>query len=197
MIKLVLLNLFFAGSAFAASPPTPYQGAYLFAGVKPFGRTTTDLVDTRMADAPVRLNNLREKGATCVYAASNTYKCVSREGASQVPFESLQHAYEANQKLKVEFGTVSSAPSLVNDAESLTEWEINQDVWWTGGAAPSYRQLILGGDVMKLALGEGPETLWLIGEIGDSTRLSLRASIVHTTSRWQWHEDVVEILLKQ
>lgn len=197
MIKRGLLSLFFTSSAFAASPATLFQGSFFFGGVKPLDRTTVDIVDTRMSDAQMKLANLREKGALCTYAASNTYKCITHEGAGAVPPESLQEAYEANQKLKIEFGAVSSSPSLIVDAESVTEWQINQDVFWTGGQAPFYRQMILDGEILKVILGEGPEALWLVGELNDSTKLSMRASVVHTTSRWQWHEDAIEILLKQ
>ena len=174
--------------------PIALAGDFRFGGeVEAIGRLTVDVIDTRMSDSATRLEALRAQGATCRLAASNTYRCTKMNRAPAVPASSLEAIATKNRELFASFGEVTSSPSLVTDAESLTEWKISQRGATPLGAFEDYRYLDLQGDLVKIILPGQSESLELIVKGAD--RLAKWDRKVVNEGRWRWHEDMALVIL--
>lgn len=185
-----LVGIFSSSVAFAA--PVGFQGIYQFRGtVQMMGRRTTDVIDTRMADASQRLESLRRAGATCTVVNSTTYRCITLSTQFD-PIAAVSLA-QRNEGLTVAFGPVTGVPSLVTQGDSFVEWQIPQQTRWNLGAGETYRYLELRGGLVKLVLPGRPE-LWLNFQDG---RLRRFDSITTTVDRWRFFEDYGEVFLER
>ena len=208
----LVLSAVLAGCTAAASPdseeqsanlsqarsPIALSGDYRFAdSVRPLGRLTVDVIDTRMSDAQSRLEALRSAGASCSLVISNTYRCTKMHPAASVPSESLGEIAEDNQSVFVTFGAVTGSPSVVTEGDSLTEWEISQEGTSSAGPFTSYRYLELADGLVKIILpgSSALSSLELIVE--DEGRLGKWSSTRTSEGRWRWHEDMGIAALKR
>lgn len=187
-VFISLAGVFSVSAAVAA--PISFQGVYQFRGtVQMMGRRTTDVIDTRMADASQRLEALRRSGATCTVVNSTTYRCVTL--STQFDPVAAVALAQRNEGLTVAFGPVSGPPSLVTQGDSFVEWLVPQQTRWNLGTGESYRYLELRGGLVKLVLPGRPE-LWLNFQGG---RLRRFDSVTTTVDRWRFFEDYGEVFL--
>jgi len=192
MRSLLLLALASCAAAPAAetqssevnAAPTALAGEYRFRGeVKPLKRLTVDVIDVRMPGAAERLEAVRRDGATCERPLANVYRCTTHRDAAAVPPESLAKIAARSEGDHATFGAVTAPPSLVNDSESLIEWEIFQEGGTHAGTFERYVYRVLAGRLSKAALGE-VEVI-----VDDAAHLSRFASVTVNESRWRWHVD--------
>ncbi|MBX3229112.1 MAG: hypothetical protein KIT84_02140 [Labilithrix sp.] len=177
------------------SAPIALDGTYYFEGeVKPLGRLTVDVVDMRMSDAADRLADLRSSGANCALVISQTYRCTKMHGASAVADASLEAIAARSAGLSVTFGARTGSPSLVTDADSLTEWQIPQNGTGLAGSFDRYTYRQLRNGPTKIVLpGAGDLGDELLVE--DASRITKWERKVVTEGRWRWHEDMAVAVL--
>lgn len=177
------------------SAPIALSGTYRSRGdVTPEARVTVDVVDTRQADATQHLADLEAGGASCFFVAADTYRCTSV--SKDVPEDSLEKI-AANNSFVVTFGKTSAPPALVSQADSLTEWQINQSGSSDNGSFAFYRYLVLDGGLVKIVLpdgsnnGQGTELI-----VTSGTVLGKYASTTSSESRWRFFEDSALVVLR-
>jgi hypothetical protein len=179
------------------STPTPLDGHFRFAGqVEAIGRLTVDVIDTRMADAATRLEALQADGAECPLVTSNTYRCTKMHPASEVPAASLDALGASNREAFAKFGAVTSAPSLVSEADSLVEWQISQTGSSKLGPFSAYRYLQLDGGLVKIVLPGATESQSLELILKDANHLGKWDSRTVSEGRWRFHEDMALVILE-
>jgi hypothetical protein len=182
----------------SARAPQALSGDYRFAGeVKPVGRLTVDVIDTRMPDANDRLDAARAEGAACWLVVSNTWRCTKMHKAEAVPQSSLDAIALRGGDLFASFGAMTGSPSLVSEGESLVEWQIPQNGSSPLGAFETYRYLELQDGLVKIivpgAPGASAPSMELLRR--DADHLGKWESKVVTESRWRWHEDMAIVVL--
>ena len=140
-------------AAATTAAPIALSGKLRFAGhVQPVARLTTDVIDTRMADADARLAKLQADGATCEFVGADTWRCTLMHPAADVPLSSLDAIAAGSRDLYASFGASLGKPSIVSQGDSLTEWQIPQKGSSSAGPFDSYRYLELDGGLVKIIL---------------------------------------------
>lgn len=183
-----------ATSSLAAAQPIALSGDYVPDGrVDALARLTVDVIDTRMSDATKRLASVRAGGGNCQLVVSNTYRCTTMRSASEVAAASLDRMRANTADVRVTFGKTTGSPSLVTDAESLTEWEIPQLGSSPGGAFDAYTYRQLAGGLAKIELPASPTGFELI--VTDADTLRKWERVVVSEGRWRWHEDMGTVIL--
>lgn len=195
---------FFASFALFTNPasaaPVDFHGRFHASGeVQPLVRQTIDMVDMRQIGSDQQLQNLRAAGALCQAQPSDVYRCVTNLNAAHVPSSSLQQAAARNQNLWIEFGGILAPAQQVNNSDRLKEWTVSQAGTWSGGAFKTYRYLELPG-LAKIVVDGVSENgvsqeLWL-NVLGFEHQLVVFDTVVVVESRWRFHQDMVQVVLK-
>ncbi len=179
-----------------AKAPIALSGDYRFAGdVQAVGRLTVDVIDTRMPDATARLAALREVGAACTLAMSNTWRCTKMHPTTAVPAGSLAKISARGADLFASFGATTGSPVIVSEGESLVEWEVPQDGSSSVGPFTQYRYLDLQGDLVKIILPGSGSTGSMELIVKDAMHLAKWESVTVSEGRWRFHQDMALVIL--
>jgi hypothetical protein len=184
-----------AFTTFEATPPVAFAGDFRFSNrVLPLGRLTTDVINMQMPGAAQLLAELQASGAACQLVLSNTWRCKKMHGPEAVPQSSLDALGDKDESLFVNFGAVTAPPVLINDAESLKEWQISQQGSSSLGPFTGYRYLQLEGGIAKIIVPAASGTDSLEFVVRDSTRLSKHETKSVTDSQWRFHQDMAFVV---
>lgn len=160
-MKTILIALVWIFSIAARALPVPptYTGSFKFSGpLKTINTLKKEVVYTSFSPGLERFAELRQLGFTCVAVFSTTYSCTKNTNDSvtaDVASRLISNLYKT-----IEFGTPLGDWELVNTAEFLTEFVMNQQTTIGENVFTKTRYLITP-DIQKLVLvSENGDSLW-------------------------------------
>lgn len=186
MKTIFLFLALFSTSAIANPALSP--GDRFFSSISVLQQKTIEKIDVRSEAGKQRWRELQALERECLYKNSSLVECSWFVEIPQVPSDrmtELQRKY-GDQLLSV--GAFSSS-TLINDGESLQEWQVVQPVKWQGQEFSEFRWQKTQG-TQKIILGNKPQAHYFNIY---ANRISLPLIERVEESRWISHLYLLEI----
>lgn len=135
---ILALSVFLSIQTFAAYIDVPY-GAFKFQ--QPINVTLAkkfEFVDVRNQAGKDKLQNLSNKGWTCVALGSTSFQCSIFSKDEKLPESVFKKILKIYDKQTLLFSSMSSV-SLVNQGEVLSEYLVSQQVFLNSAGIDSYK----------------------------------------------------------
>lgn len=146
-------------SLFAAEAPYELKGEYVFTGktISPLNIRYEPVYAFTEAGRQ-RLSFLRQEGWSCKVKPRQTFLCSKDNFSHQIPLGINERARTYYESLAVHFEDKAISPSLISEAEALTQYRVHKKVTFNGKVFPSYDYAIShydGYDIHKVKWGQG------------------------------------------
>ena len=153
IINFLLLSVFVSLNAYAADMSFLPVGNFEFRGqAEVLSAKMSEMVEASSPKGKERIQDLKAQGWTCVAKYTNVTQCSVFLKNARPTLESLMYFAEKYENFRITFGRVDRV-NLVDDADSLREYEVIQDVSMKNEIESKYTLLALQGGPNKLIVG--------------------------------------------